>query len=372
MSILVMLAQGFFFVVGGFYFLGLLSGTKKDRNAINAEDKCESERINSLRKVSLGKPLTERTRPSSFSEIVGQEKAVKALRIALCGRNPQNILIYGPPGVGKTTAARAVLEEAKLSPDSPFSRSAKFIELDATTLRYDEHSFADPLMGSVHDPIYQGAGVYGNDGIPQPKPGAVSDAHGGILFIDEIGELAPAQTNKLLKVLEDRRVFFESAYYSRTNKNIPHYIHNIFREGLPADFRLIGATTRSPSDISPALRSRCTEIFFLPLGFEQIIQIIKNTVSKLKISIDPDACAILADYTANARASVMCLETLCNLLEYENRSVITKADVLWVLKNGRFERRKNDYSKYLHQTKKSPKEPQKIVSLEDFLLKHRS
>ena len=44
-------------------------------------------------------------------------------------------------------------------------------------------------------------------GIPQPKPGAVTKAHGGILFIDEIGELHPIQMNKLLKVLEDRKVF---------------------------------------------------------------------------------------------------------------------------------------------------------------------
>ena len=51
-------------------------------------------------------------------------------------------------------------------------------------------------------------------GIPQPKPGAVTKAHGGILFIDEIGELHPIQMNKLLKVLEDRKVYLDSAYYN--------------------------------------------------------------------------------------------------------------------------------------------------------------
>ena len=54
-------------------------------------------------------------------------------------------------------------------------------------------------------------------GIPVPKEGAVSRAHGGILFIDEIGELHPIQLNRLLKVLEDRKVSFESAYYSKSN-----------------------------------------------------------------------------------------------------------------------------------------------------------
>ena len=75
-------------------------------------------------------------------------------------------------------------------------------------------------------------------GIPQPKPGAVTKAHGGMLFIDEIGELHPIQMNKLLKVLEDRKVYLESAYYNSEDSNIPMYIHDIFQNGLPADFRL--------------------------------------------------------------------------------------------------------------------------------------
>ena len=48
-------------------------------------------------------------------------------------------------------------------------KNAKFIETDATIMRYDERSIADPLIGSVHDPIYQGAGAYGVAGVPQVK-----------------------------------------------------------------------------------------------------------------------------------------------------------------------------------------------------------
>ena len=84
------------------------------------------------------------------------------------------------------------------------------MEVDATCVRFDERAIADPLIGSVHDPIYQGAGQLGVQGVPQPKPGAVTKAHGGVLFLDEIGELHPVQMNKLLKVLEDRRVMLES------------------------------------------------------------------------------------------------------------------------------------------------------------------
>ena len=184
-------------------FLRAQQGTKV---AVDREAK-EVEKLERLRRISLTEPLAEKTRPSNFAEIIGQEEGLKALRAALCGPNPQHILLYGPPGVGKTAAARVVLEEAKQNPLSPLKGNAKFIEIDATTARFDERGIADPLIGSVHDPIYQGAGPLGIAGIPQPKPGAVTKAHGGILFIDEIGELHPFQMNKLLKVLEDRKVF---------------------------------------------------------------------------------------------------------------------------------------------------------------------
>ena len=155
-------------------------------------------------------PLAVRMRPESLEEYVGQEHILgpgKLLRRAITEDILRSIILYGPPGVGKTAAARVVLEEAKSNPLSPFQRDAVFVEVDATTARFDERGIADPLLGSVHDPIYQGAGPLGVAGIPQPKPGAVTKAHGGVLFIDEIGELHPIQLNKLLKVLEDRKVF---------------------------------------------------------------------------------------------------------------------------------------------------------------------
>jgi ATP-dependent Lon protease len=144
------------------------------------------------------------------------------------------------------------LEIVKTKGNSPFKNDAPFIEVDGTILRWDPRESTNPLIGSVHDPIYQGARrELAEDGIPEPKPGLVSEAHGGILFIDEIGEMEPFLQNKLLKVLEDKRVYFESSYYDPNNARVPKYIKKIFEEGIPADFVLIGATTRDRSDITP-------------------------------------------------------------------------------------------------------------------------
>ena len=101
-----------------------------------------------------------------------------------------------------------------------------------------------------------------------------------MLFIDEIGELHSIQMNKLLKVLEDRKVFLESAYYNSEDTHTPAYIHDIFQNGLPADFRLVGATTRSPHELPPALRSRCMEVYFRPLLPEEIGKIAEDAVQK--------------------------------------------------------------------------------------------
>lgn len=311
--------------------------TQKSKSiVIDRENTKEMNNLNRLRQISLTVPLTEKSRPSSFDEVIGQEKGIKALKAALCGPNPQHVIIYGPPGVGKTAAARLVLEEAKKSPLSPFNKNAKFVELDATTLRFDERGIADPLIGSVHDPIYQGAGSFGVAGIPQPKPGAVTKAHGGILFLDEIGELHPIELNKLLKVLEDRKVFFDSSYYSSEDPNMPKYIKEVFDNGLPADFRLIGATTRSPQDIMPAIRSRCVEIFFRALMPEEIKKIAANSIKKVDLEITDDAVEEVSRYCTNGREVINLIQLASGIAVNEDRKTVTLDDIKWVIENGQY------------------------------------
>ncbi len=312
---------------------------KPQRNrevTIDRENTKELNNLNKLRQITLSKPLTEKSRPSTFDEIIGQEKGIKALKAALCGPNPQHVIIYGPPGVGKTAAARLVLEEARKSKLSPFAEKSKFVEIDATTLRFDERGIADPLIGSVHDPIYQGAGSFGIAGIPQPKAGAVTKAHGGVLFLDEIGELHPIELNKLLKVLEDRKVFLDSSYYSSEDSNMPKYIKEVFDNGLPADFRLIGATTRAPHEIVPAIRSRCVEIFFRALLPEEIEKIAINCVNKVGLKITQDSVEEVSKYCTNGREVINLIQLASGIAINEDREEIILEDIKWVLENGQY------------------------------------
>ncbi len=290
----------------------------------------ELQRLARMRARRLNVPLSEMTRPARFEDIIGQEEGIRALKAALCGPNPQHVLLYGPPGIGKTCAARLVLEEAKKRPDSPFNSESAFVELDATCVRFDERAIADPLIGSVHDPIYQGAGTLGAQGVPQPKPGAVTRAHCGILFLDEIGELHPMQMNKLLKVLEDRYVRFDSAYYSPDNASIPQHIHDIFQHGLPADFRLVGATTRRPEELPPALRSRCLELFFKPLGQKELEQVAHGASERAGYTMAQEALYHAALYAQSGRDVVNIVQLACGLAHDESRTSVLREDVEWV------------------------------------------
>ncbi|MEH7254601.1 ATP-dependent protease LonB [Neobacillus niacini] len=341
--------QLFFGIIIGLYFWNLLRNQRTQKVSIDRESRKEMDQLRKMRSISLTEPLAEKVRPTSFQDIVGQEDGIKSLKAALCGPNPQHVIIYGPPGVGKTAAARLVLEEAKKNQKSPFKQTSVFIELDATTARFDERGIADPLIGSVHDPIYQGAGAMGQAGIPQPKQGAVTNAHGGVLFIDEIGELHPIQMNKLLKVLEDRKVFLESAYYHEENNQIPTHIHDIFKNGLPADFRLIGATTRTPSEIPPAIRSRCMEVFFRDLSQEEIIQVGQKAAEKVELAISEGGLEILSTYARNGREAVNMIQIAAGLAITEERNFIKDEDLEWVAHSSqlspRMERKINEDSR---------------------------
>ena len=319
-----------------------LSIIKKQKGKENTKTTAKLERLEKLDAKHINKNVMSLLRPENFDEVVGQERAVRSLISKMSSPYPQHIILYGPPGVGKTSAARLALEAAKKLKFTPFDEDSKFVEVDGTTLRWDPREITNPLLGSVHDPIYQGSKRdLAEVGIPEPKTGLVTEAHGGVLFIDEIGELDDILQNKLLKVLEDKRVEFSSSYYDPDDENIPEYIRYLFEKGAPADFVLIGATTKDPSQINPALRSRCTEVYFEPLSSNDIKGIVDNASEKLHVGLEDGVGELISQYTIEGRKAVNILAdaygySLFNKDGDETNNEITLKDVEEVISIGRY------------------------------------
>jgi Lon-like ATP-dependent protease len=158
----------------------------------------------------------------------------------------------------------------------------------------------------------------------------------------------------------------ESAYYSSEDTNIPSHIHDIFQNGLPADFRLIGATTRQPQEIPAAIRSRCVEIYFRGLTPDEIGVIGEKAAKKIGLPIQEKALDELKKYAANGREAVNIIQIAAGIVSNNNNSSynnncnnncnkdmpskeITPADIEWVVQSGHYTPRPE---------KKIPAEPQ--------------
>jgi len=137
-------------------------------------------------------------------------------------------------------------------------------------------------------------------------------------------------------------VEFSSSYYDPDDENTPKYIKYLFENGAPADFVLIGATTRDPGEINPALRSRCTEVYFEPLAVSDIEDIIKNAAKKLNVILEDGVSELISRYTIEGRKAVNILADAYGYSLYNNKedipeqSTITLKDVEEVLAIGRF------------------------------------
>ena len=117
-------------------------------------------------------------------------------------------------------------------------------------------------------------------------------------------------------------MIFESSYYDEHDPNVPAYVKKLFADGAPADFILIGATTREPDAIDPAIRSRCAAVYFEPLTQAQIVcASCKRRRQRLGARTTQERAGLIATYTNEGRKAVQILADAYGHALYRQRRV---------------------------------------------------
>ncbi len=158
---------------------------------------------------SLAELLTRPVYELDFRDVKGQHHVKRALEVAAAGSH--NVLLVGPPGAGKTMLARRI---PSILPDMSFEEVIEVTQIySAAGLLKDQGAVAKRPFRSPHHTVTD-AGLIGGGVIP--KPGEVSLAHHGVLFLDELPEFRRKVLEDLRQPVEDGRVVVSRVFMSVT------------------------------------------------------------------------------------------------------------------------------------------------------------
>ena len=234
----------------------------------------------------LSRPLADRMRPRSVDEFVGQSQVLgpgKPLRQAIDSGQLHSMILWGPPGTGKTTLARLIAQRS----------DAVFIAMSA-------------VMAGVKDV---------RAAVERAQAERASSGRGTVLFLDEVHRFSKSQQDTFLPYLEDGTLTF------------------------------IGATTENPSfELNSALLSRARVYVLKSLGESDIAQLLRRALADEErglaregLAVDEDALALLAQAAdGDGRRALNMLEIAGDLtVERDGRRVLTRDQAVEVASGGR-------------------------------------